>query len=114
MNSISNAVSAALPMATSPQLQQAVSEKLNSKEQAAEVGKEFESLFLSLMLKEMRSSLEGGMFQGDGSDVYGGLFDMMMGQSLASSSPLGIQKMIQNYLPAQIDAANGQNLNTQL
>lgn len=114
MNSISNAVSAALPLATSPQLQQAVSEKLESQEKAAEVGKEFESLFLSLMLKEMRSSLDEGMFQGDGSDVYGGLFDMMMGQSMASSSPLGIQKMIQNYMPAQLEAASGQSLNAQI
>lgn len=114
MNSISNAVAAALPMASSPQLQQAVSEKLDSTEKAGEVGKEFESLFLSLMLKEMRSSLDGGMFQGDGSDVYGGLFDMMMGQSMASSSPLGIKQMIQNYLPAQLEPTSGQNLNTQI
>lgn len=114
MNSISNAVSATLPLASSPQLQQAVNQELSSREQAAEVGKEFESLFMSLMIKELRSSLDEGMFQGDGGDVYGGLFDMMMGQSLASSSPLGIQKMIENYLPSQLAASSGNRLDTQL
>lgn len=114
MNSIANSVSAALPLATSPQLQQAVSERLDSREQAAEVGKEFESLFLSLMLKELRSSLQDGMFQGDGGDVYGGLFDLMMGQSMAASNPLGIGQMIQNYLPAESAAASGSTLNAQL
>jgi flagellar protein FlgJ len=114
MNSISNAVSATLPLTSSPQLQQAVAERLESKQQAGEVGREFESLFLSLMLKELRSSLQDGMFQGDGGDVYGGLFDLMMGQSMAASSPLGIGQMIQNYLPPETAAVNGTNLNTQL
>lgn len=114
MNSISNAVSANLPLATSPQLQQAVTERLDSKQQAAEVGQEFESLFLSLMLKELRSSLQDGMFQGDGGDVYGGLFDLMMGQSMATSNPLGIGQMIQNYLPAEMSAPSGSALNAEL
>jgi Rod binding domain-containing protein len=114
MNSITNAVSATLPLAASPQLQQAVNQQLDSKQHAAEVGKEFESLFLSLMLKELRSSLQDGMFQGDGGDVYGGLFDLMMGQSLATSNPLGIGQMIQNYLPAESTAESGSKLNAQL
>lgn len=114
MNSISNSVAAALPLAASPQLQQAVAERVDAKQHAAEVGKEFESLFLSLMLKELRSSLQDGMFQGDGGDVYGGLFDLMMGQSMAASNPLGIGQMIQNYLPAESESASGSKLDTQL
>jgi Rod binding domain-containing protein len=113
MNSITNTVSATLPLATSPQLQQAVSDRLDST-QAAAVGQEFEGLFLSLMLKELRSSLQDGLFQGDGGDVYGGLFDQMMGQSMASSNPLGIQQLIQNYLPKQTADISGASLNTEL
>ena len=63
-------------------------------EQVESVGEEFESLFLSLLLKEMRTSDEEGLFGDESSDSYGGLFDMFMGQHLASQSPLGIQKMM--------------------
>ena len=70
-------------------------------EQIKEVGEDFESLFLSLLLKEMRSSgtgEDGGLFAGESSDSYGGLFDMFLGQHLASSSPLGIQEiMVEQY-----------------
>jgi len=62
---------------------------------------EFESVFLSLMLKEMRNTLdsdEGGLFGGDGSDTYGGMFDMFMGQHLSESRPLGIGDTIKAHL----------------
>lgn len=62
---------------------------------------EFESLFLGMMMKEMRNSLpEGSLFSGESSDVYGGLFDMMMSQSLASTEPLGIARIMQSALSA--------------
>jgi hypothetical protein len=38
----------------------------------------------------------------------------MMGQSLATSNPLGIGQMIQNYLPAESTAESGSKLNAQL
>jgi flagellar protein FlgJ len=62
---------------------------------------EFESIFLSLMLKEMRSTLDqkdGGLFGGEGSDTFGGMFDMFMGQHLAESNPLGIGNAIESYM----------------
>ena len=62
---------------------------------------EFESVFLSLMLKEMRNTLdseEGGLFGGDGSDTYGGMFDMFMGQHLSGSGPLGVGDAIKTHL----------------
>ena len=63
------------------------------------VGQEFESVFLSLMLKEMRNTLEnGGFFGEESSDTYGGLFDMFIGQHIAKSSPLGISEIVaQSY-----------------
>ncbi|MEO1526937.1 MAG: rod-binding protein [Planctomycetota bacterium] len=66
-----------------------------SAEQIESVGTDFEGVFLSLMLKEMRKSLdEGGFFSGEGSDTYGGMFDMFIGQHLAQSKPLGIGQML--------------------
>lgn len=62
--------------------------------------KEFESVFLSMMLKEMRNTLdqqEGGLFGKEGSDTFGGMFDMFMGQHLADAQPLGIANAIKTY-----------------
>ena len=69
--------------------------------QIQETASEFESIFLSLMLKEMRNTLdqeEGGLFGGEGSDTFGGMFDMFMSQHLAESKPLGIGDAIESYM----------------
>ena len=68
---------------------------------AESVGKEFESVFVSLLLKEMRNTLdtgEGGLFGSEKSDTFGGMFDQFMGQHLAEASPLGIADAIKSYL----------------
>lgn len=71
------------------------------------IGKEFEGVFLSLMLKEMRNTLEGGGFFGEEtSDTYGGMFDMFVGQDLAESSPLGIAEMLANTYAQSGDETN--------
>ena len=76
----------------------------------------FESLFLTLMLKEMRNTLdktEGGLFGSDSSDTYGGMFDQFMGQSLAEGRHIGIADAVERYLnnktnelDIQLDAIN--------
>ena len=78
-------------------------EELNSatEKRAESVGKEFESVFVSLLLKEMRNTLdsgEGGLFGSEQSDTFGGMFDQFMGQHLADASPLGIADAIKSYL----------------
>ena len=73
---------------------------LNAKE-AEKMGKEFESVFVSMLLKEMRNTLdqgEGGLFGSEQSDTFGGMFDQFMGEHLADSSPLGIADAIKSYL----------------
>ena len=52
----------------------------------------FESLFLEMMLKQMREAqLEEGFFGGGtGSDTYQAMFDRNMADSMALNSPLGI------------------------
>ena len=44
-----------------------------------ETANEFEATFLSMLLKEMRQTLDpdGGLFPGDSGDVQGGLFDRL-------------------------------------
>ncbi len=59
----------------------------------------FESMFASLVLKEMRQTLDSGtMFAGDTGDVYGGLFDMYMGQHIAATGGLGIAAAVRRQL----------------
>ncbi len=67
---------------------------LPSDEQAA--AKKLESVFLSMLIKEMReSSSEEGLFPGDSAGVQGGIFDMMMGDFLAENSPgIGISRYL--------------------
>jgi Rod binding domain-containing protein len=63
------------------------------------VATNFESMFLSLMLKQMRQTLEpGGLFAQDSGDVFGGLFDLYLGQHLAQSGGLGIGTMLKRQL----------------
>jgi Rod binding domain-containing protein len=64
-----------------------------------EVANSFESLFWSLLTKEMRQTLEnGGLFGQDKGDIYGGLFDLYVGQHLAPAHALGIAAMIRQQL----------------
>lgn len=63
---------------------------------AAKVGHEFESVFASAMLKEMRQSLEpGSLFGSDSGDVYGGLFDRFMGEQMTKGGGLGMARMVE-------------------
>lgn len=64
-----------------------------------QVANGFESMFLSLLIKEMRQTLEpGSLFNGDSSDVQGGLFDLFLGQHLAQAGGLGIGTMLRRHL----------------
>jgi hypothetical protein len=53
----------------------------------AETARGFEATLLGQLIKEMRTSddPEGGLFPGDTGDVYGGLFDLYLGQYLADA-----------------------------
>jgi Rod binding domain-containing protein len=54
----------------------------------------FEGLFMSMMIKQLRETSSGdGFFPGDSSDTYGGMFDMFMGDHLATSSDIGLEKL---------------------
>ena len=60
-----------------------------------EAAKELEKLFMSLLVKEMRRSLPEGVFGGaTGADVYSGLFDQMMADSLVQGEGTGLRQAI--------------------
>lgn len=63
------------------------------------VAKDFESVFASMMLKEMRNTLEpGSLFGEDKSDIYGGMFDQFLGEHIGATGGMGMAKMIQDAL----------------
>lgn len=63
-----------------------------------ELAEEFESLFIAMLVKQMReSSSEEGLFPGDSADTYGGLFDMYLGRHIAHGGGIGLAASI---LPA--------------
>jgi Rod binding domain-containing protein len=66
----------------------------------AALATEFESLFVSQVLKEMRQTLEGGLFGEDPSDIRGGLFDMIMSRHLAQAGGFGLAAYLKRHLPA--------------
>ena len=73
---------------------------------------DFESVFISLILKSMRSTLDesqGGLFAGDNSDTFGGMFDMFMSKHLSETSPIGVGSAIKNYLENQLSTASDQH-----
>jgi len=59
------------------------------------VAQGFESMFVSLLVKQMRQTLEPGtLFSQDPGDVLGGLFDHFLGQHLAQQGALGIGALV--------------------
>lgn len=59
--------------------------------QDADAARQFESLVLSMLVKEMRKTLPEGLFgETPGASVFEGLFDQMMGEELASGRGLGL------------------------
>ncbi len=96
-------LSATLPLATPPLEADprllARSATAGSGRSIDTVATNFESMFLSLMLKEMRQTLdEGGFFGQDKGDVYGGLFDLYLGQHLAQGGGIGVANLIRQQL----------------
>jgi Rod binding domain-containing protein len=62
----------------------------------------FESMFTSMLVKELRQSAgPDSMFGQDHGDILGGLFDFYLGQHLAKAGSLGIGAMVKKQLEAK-------------
>ncbi len=78
---------------------QNIGEAVSVVKDAAKAAGDFESLFASMMLKEMRKSLDPEtLFGGDSGDVYGGLFDQFLGQQIADGGGFGLARMVKEAL----------------
>ncbi len=73
--------------------------------------KDFEGLFLSMMIKELRQTSSGdGLFPGDASDTYGGMFDMFLGNELAAGQGLGLESVFRSSAAiSQLEERTGQS-----
>jgi Rod binding domain-containing protein len=80
----------------------AVTSRNGDPRRVEEVARGLESVFFSMLCKEMRDTLEPGtMFGEDPGDVFGGLFDQFLGEHLAQGGSLGIAAMVRKQLTAQ-------------
>lgn len=59
--------------------------------------RDFEGLFMSMIIKELRQTSAGdGLFPGDASDTYGGMFDMFLGKELTAGKGLGLESLFRS------------------
>ena len=69
-------------------------------------------MFLSMMIMELRQSdsEDGGLFPGDASDTFGGMFDTFMGEELAAGRGFGMESLFQSsHIMNQLDGVNPTN-----
>ena len=93
---ISTAATLPPPLATKP----GATVKGAADARLKDMAKEMEATFLSMLLKEMRQTLEpdGGLFPGDTGDVQGGMFDLFLGQHLAAAGGFGLAAAFDRHL----------------
>jgi flagellar protein FlgJ len=73
---------------------------------------QFEALFMQQLLKSMRDAMpRSGMFDGPGQDVYVGMLDQQLAQTM-SSRPGGLAEMIAKQLSRHIAPADGETAKT--
>ncbi|MCS7167836.1 MAG: hypothetical protein RMI91_06680 [Gemmatales bacterium] len=75
-----------------------------SSESLKEAARSFEAIFLSMLIKQLRTTLHElgeGLFGEDQADVYGGLFDFYLGQHLAQHSGVGLARLIEEHYATQ-------------
>lgn len=78
---------------------------------AGETAKQFETLFATMLVRELRRSMPQGIFgDGAGADVYEGWFDEHLGNALAGRDSLGIAGLVKTSIhraQAAADSAAG-------
>ncbi len=66
-----------------------------------EVSKEFEAMFVRMILKEFRKTIPNGLFNTSfSSKMYWDMFDMQMAEAISSSDQFGLKSYIQKALEA--------------
>jgi len=74
-----------------------------------ETAKQFEAIFLNMMLKQMRESSFGDpLFDSDAGNSYRTMFDQQLALNLSENGSLGIAKLIENQLGGQVSNRHAQ------
>lgn len=72
-----------------------------------QVGKQFEALFIQMMLKSMRDATPGDpLFGSQEANTYRDLFDKQISQDMAARGGLGLAEIIVRQLQSHVDAAS--------
>ena len=84
--------------------------RLASKDNLDAAGKRFEAIFVSMMLKSMRTAKLGeGLFDSKASQQFRDMQDQQLSESMAAHTPIGIGKAMTSFLeravPTAADAA---------
>ena len=82
--------------------------KYKDKDKLKEVTKNFEALFINMMLKSMRKTVVKSSFspQGLDYDIYMGMFDEEMSKKIAQRNTLGLSNTIYNAIKKKIHREN--------
>jgi flagellar protein FlgJ len=73
--------------------------RLGSRANLEKAGKQFESVFVGMMLKSMRQAhLASELFESKGLDTFREMQDQKVAQSMADTAPLGIGKAMVDFL----------------
>lgn len=91
-----------------------LSAKENSPEAIKGVAKQFEAIFVSMMLKSMREATHSeGMFDNEASKMYTSMFDQQISQKIAAGKGIGLADMLTRQLSkasGQVNPANSNSL----
>lgn len=69
-----------------------------------QVAKQFESLFIQMMLKSMRDSVEeGGLFNSKQEQMYRDMFDKQLSLNMANGDGIGLAKVIERQLGGPVE-----------
>lgn len=86
-------------LAFDPQFGQQIDKNQSESESLQQVAEQFETLFLQMVLKNMRSASDAlsgdeGMFSSDQQIMFRDMYDSQMAQSMASNSKTGLAEQI--------------------
>lgn len=88
--------------------------RMDSEAALKEVAKQFESVFVQMMIKSMRDAsvpLQGELFHSNQSQAYTEMYDKQLGVELSKENGIGLADVIvrqlspRNYMPAETDVA---------
>ena len=78
-------------------------------ESIKQVAKQFESLFVQMMLKSMRDAMpEGGLFGSDQQRMYQDMFDKQLSINISNGRGVGLAKVIERQLSPEVKPVESQ------